>query len=283
MSLPLLALVSCSQETPPDVELDEEAPEGDVPVQCRNVHLDHLDTDWVSVQGSVANPKIRLRVLKTAEGVYEAFWVDGSFTRRRMAGKRREKDVKLVEVLTPEKQASGDTSLVSVSLRPRPQSCSVRATIGRTDEGVDVVMGTAIELVPFPLVEGVTFSYAPADEPLFLGDAAKSRAVRDRQVAAGGPTSDIALGTIPVGTWSSVEADGDPACTYDMDLYFDDQLVTNLSPMPAGEVADGHRHWFHAWDAPFSGNHHFEMVRHRTCAEGARELIAIAGIDAILM
>jgi hypothetical protein len=247
------------------------------------VHLDHLDTDWVSVQGSVANPKVRLRVTKTAESSYEAFWVDGSFTRRKLAGKKRERDVKLVEVPTPEKQASGDASLVSVSLRPRPQSCSVRATIGRTEEGVDVMAPTAIELVPFPQVDGVTFSYAPADEPLFLGEAARSRAARDRELAAGGPRSDAPLGTVPVGTWSPVEADGDPSCTYDMDLYFDDQLVTALSPMPAGEVAGGFRHWFHAWEAPFSGNHHFEMFRYRTCAGGAREPIAIAGIDAILM
>lgn len=284
MSVPVLVLAACSTPTAPDAPLDEEeaAPEGEVPVACRNVHLDHLDTDWVSVQGDVANPKIRLRVTKTADG-YEGFWVDGSFTRRRLAGKKRERDVKLVEVATPEKQASGDTSLVSVSLKPRPQSCSLRATIGRTDEGVDVMTPSAIELVPFPEVEGVTFSYAPADEPLFLGEAAQSRAARDREMAAGGAKSDAALGTIPVGTWSAAAEDGDPSCTYDMDLYFDDQLAAELSPLAAGPVAGGHRHWFHAWEAPYSGNHHFEMFRYRTCAGGARELIAIAGIDAILM
>jgi len=283
MSLALMWLAACTRQTEADAELDdEEVPEGDVPVACKNVHLDHLDTDWVSVQGTNANPKVRLRVMKVGDA-YEAYWIDGSFTRRHLAGKRRERDVKLVELPTPEKAASGDVSLVSVSLRPRPQSCSVRATIGRTEEGVDVMMPTAVELVPFPQVEGVTFSYAPADEPLFLGEAATSRAARDKQLASGGPRSDIALGTIPVGTWSSVEKDGDPSCTYDMDLYFDDQLVTDLSPVAAGEVADGNRHWFHMWKAPFSGNHHFEMFRHRTCADGKRELIAIAGIDAILM
>ena len=283
MSLALLWLAACTKPTGPDAALDEEeAPEGDVPVTCKNVHLDHLDTDWVSVQGTTANPKVRLRVMKVGEG-YEAYWVDGSFTRRKLAGKKRERDVKLVEVPTPEKEASGDASLVSVSLRPRPQSCSVRATIGRAEDGVDVMMPTAVELVPFPQVEGVVFSYAPADEPLFLGEAATSRAARDRQLASGGPRSDIAFGTIPVGTWSSVEKDGDPSCTYDMDLYFDDQWVAELSPMAAGEVTDGQRHWLHQWAAPFSGNHHFEMFRHRTCADGNRELIAIAGIDAILM
>jgi hypothetical protein len=277
-------LAACTKEPDADAALDDEeaAPEGDVPVACKNVHLDHLDTDWVSVQGTTANPKVRLRVMKVGEG-YEAYWVDGSFTRRKLAGKKRERDVKLVEILTPDKQASGDASLVSVSLRPRPQSCSVRATIGRSEEGVDVMMPTAVELVPFPQVEGVTFSYAPADEPLFLGEAATNRAVRDRQLAAGGPQSDIGLGTIPVGTWSSVEKDGDPSCTYDMDLYFDDQLVVELSPLPAGDVDGGERHWVHQWEAPFSGNHHFEMFRYRTCADGKRELIAIAGIDAILM
>jgi hypothetical protein len=284
MSLALVWLAACTKEPAADAALDdeEEVPEGDVPVACKNVHLDHLDTDWVSVQGTTANPKVRLRVMKVGEN-YEAYWVDGSFTRRKLAGKKRERDVKLVEVLTPEKAASGDASLVSVSLRPRPQSCSVRATIGRSEEGVDVMMPTAVELVPFPRMEGVTFSYAPADEPLFLGEAATNRAARDRQLAAGGPQSDIALGTIPVGTWSSVEKDGDPSCTYDMDLYFDDQLVVELSPLPAGEVDGGERHWVHQWEAPFSGNHHFEMFRYRTCADGKRELIAIAGIDAILM
>ena len=67
-----------------------------------------------------------------------------------------------------------------------------------------------------------------------------------------------------------------------MDLYFDDLFVDELSPMPAGEVVDGQRQWFHTWEAPYTGNHHFEMYRYRTCAGGARELIAVAGLDAIL-
>jgi hypothetical protein len=280
-----MVLAACSSQThdaptTDDAEL-EAAAEGDVPVQCKNVHLDHLDTDWTSVNGTTANPKIRLRVMKTDAG-YEALFVDGSFTRRELAGKKRERDVKLVEVPSAAKVASGDTSLVTISLRPRPQSCSVRGNIGREDNGVDVVSSVATDFVPFPQVDGVVFSYDPEDEPLFLGEAAKSRKARDKQVAAGGPRNDTEMGTVPVGTWSSVEADGDPSCTYDMDLYFDDLLVDELSPMPAGEVADGHRHWFHAWEAPYTGNHHFEMFRFRTCAGGSRELIAVAGLDAIL-
>ena len=107
--------------------------------------------------------------------------------------------------------------------------------------------------------------------------------IADKEVEElGDAKGDTSMGTVPVGMWSDVAADGDEACTYDMDLYFDGQAVAELQKIAAGEAKDGLRHWYHAWDAQFTGNHHFEMYRYRTCADAKRERIGIAGIEAIL-
>lgn len=260
-----------------------EAPEADVPAQCRAVHLDRLDTDWVAVRGKAADPKVRLRIAKAGDG-YEATWIDGSFTRRAMVGEKREKDVRLTEQLTEAQRAAGEKVRARLYIQPSIADCALKVFVGRVEGEVESIPPTATEFVPMPSQEGVVFSYRAADEPLFLGPAARDRAARDKQLAeAGGPKPDHELGAVPVGTWSKVEDDGDPACTYDMDLYFDDLRVAELSPRPAAAPVDGFRHWFHEWDAPFSGNHHFEIYRYRTCADGKRELISVAGIDAVLM
>jgi hypothetical protein len=36
------------------------------------------------------------------------------------------------------------------------------------------------------------------------------------------------------------------------------------------------------WYAPYSGNHHFELYRHRSCGGGPRELIDVRCIEAVL-
>jgi len=86
---------------------------------------------------------------------------------------------------------------------------------------------------------------------------------------------------VPVGMWSKAAEDGPESCSYDMDLYFDDQLVEERRRVPAGDVRNGFRHWYVDWDANWSFNHTFEIHRFRSCG-GTRELIAVAGIEAVL-
>ncbi|MBT3221573.1 MAG: hypothetical protein HN348_21030, partial [Proteobacteria bacterium] len=52
--------------------------------------------------------------------------------------------------------------------------------------------------------------------------------------------------------------------------------------VPAKEVKDGFRHWCFDFHAPYADNHHFQFFRYRTCGGGERELIGVAGIEAIL-
>lgn len=263
---------------------EPEAPE--IPERCRNIHVDRLAGDWTSVRGQAADPKVRMRISSTPGG-YRASFIDGSFTRRVLDGTKRQEDVQFTEVPTPKRRASfeaGELTLTRLYVEPSLADCALKVysgTLAAPDK--ETIPPTAIEFVPFPEQPGVRFSFQPADEPLFLGGAAQDPAVRDAQLQAGGPVAEAELGTVPVGTWSDATADGDPSCTYDMDLYFDDQLVGDLSPRPAGEVLEGRRRWFHEWEAPFSGNHHFEMFRYRTCPGSERQLIAVAGVDAVLM
>lgn len=283
VSVPLLAVLAlgCGGAPAPDAA---QAPE--VPEKCRNVHVDRLAGDWIAVKGQQADPKTRVRVLET-DGGYEAWFVGGFFQRKRLAGVKRDQDVQFTEIPDERKKkavAAGEETLVRMYLKPELKACAVKAFVGAVDgTGKEQIPPTGFEFVPFPAQEGVTFAFHPPTARLFLGEAARDRKKADKQVAElGGPDPSHEMGSVPVGTWSEVARDGDPGCTYDMDLYFDDRRIEELVKTPAGEVKDGWRHWFHVFEAPYSGNHHFEMHRFRTCGDGARELLEVASIEAVL-
>ena len=267
----------------------EEAPEAEVPEQCKNVHLDRLSADWLGVVGGTGDPKTRMRVMpgEAADKMYEAWYIGGFFTRTTLKGLKRTDDVQFTELPTAAKQRridAGEAQLMRMYIKPSLKDCALKAYVGTVDkDGKEQVSPKAIEFVAFPEQAGVEFAFQPPDETLFLGAAARDKATADKMLSASGqadPNHD--LGPVPVGGWSAVARDGDPSCTYDMDLFFDDRKVNELSPSPAGAVADGFRPWFHEWDAPYSGNHHFEFHRFRTCADGKRELLAVAAIEAVL-
>ena len=52
--------------------------------------------------------------------------------------------------------------------------------------------------------------------------------------------------------------------------------------MAAG-VEGGFRHWYVAdWYAPYSGNHHFQVYRYRTCPGEERTLLGVDCLEAAL-
>lgn len=278
-------LVGCGAGT----ESSEESA-SDVPEKCRNVHVDKLAADWLAVRGNVADPKTRIRIEKGgADGTdYRGMYVGGFFTKVEMKGEKRDDDVRFTEIPTAKKAArvkAGEAQLTRIYAKPRLSKCAIEVFAGKVDAaGKETIPPKGVEFVLFPSQDGVTFTYEPAQRTLFLADAAKDKTVADKQVQeAGGASPEAEFPNVPVGMWSNVEEDGDPACTYDMDLYFDDRNVPELTAVSAGEVKDGFRHWFQEWEAPYSGNHHFEMYRYRTCEGEARELIDIAAIEAVLM
>lgn len=260
-------------------------PEPQVPEKCRHVHVDRLATDWVAVRGAAADPKTRMRVME-ADGGYEAWYIGGFFDRKRLAGVKREGDVQFTEVPDARKKAAveaGEATLLRAYVKPSIGDCALKVFVGEVDgAGKEQIPPNGIELVQFPVQPGVTFAFQPPSRPLFLGAAARTRARADEQVAAqGGPDPVHEMGTVPVGLFTRAEEDGDPGCTYDMDLYFDDRKL-ETGPVAAAEPKDGWRHWYHEFDAPYSGNHHFEFHRYRTCEGGNRELLDVAAIEAIL-
>ncbi len=265
-------------------------PVADVPEKCRNVHVDKLDTDWLAVRGNAADPKTRLRIETGGpDGTdYRGLYIGGFFSKVLLKGEKRDDDVQFTEVPNDKKAAmvkAGDAQLVRLYAKPNLKKCAVEVFAGKVDgKGKETIPPKGVEFVLFPAQEGVVFTYEPAQRTLFLADAAKDKAVADKQIEEmGQANAEAEFPKVPVGMWSKVEEDGDPACTYDMDLYFDDRNVPELSAVPAGEAKDGVRHWFHEWEAPYSGNHHFEMYRYRTCEGKSRELIDIAAIEAVLM
>jgi len=256
----------------------------DVPERCQHVFLDNLSADWIAMRGQTADPKTRIRIFEEGGG-YSAYLVNGFFKKIPLKGEVRESDVQFTETPDPKlakRVEKGEATLTRVYVTPKLKDCALKTVLGTVNhKGKERISPRGFDFVAFPELE-VNFTFEPADRTLFLGAAAKDRGVADRQIAETGQASPThEFGTVPVGLFSKAEADGSDACTYDMDLYFDGQSLPEHAAVPAGEVKDGYRHWYVDWDAPYSGNHHFEVYRYRTC-DGKRERIDIADLEAVL-
>jgi hypothetical protein len=255
------------------------------------LYVDKLhETDWVGIKGTAAaDPKVRIRFQTPGpDGAdYEAFYINGMFEKVHMAGEKRENDVKFTEIAdeaTKKRLKKGQDTLVRLYVEPSLKQCALKVFGGRTDgKDAEEVSPKPFEMVAFPPQDGVAFTYRLADRTLFLGKAATDRAVADKQRAGEGAQPQFEYGDVPVGVFTKATEDGGEDCTYDMDLYFDDRNVPALAGLPAGAVKGDWRHWYHLWKAPYSGNHHFEMYRYRTCSGGERTLIDVAGIEAVLL
>lgn len=289
--LPLVALpllLACPQgdeqpAAPGPADLEAKAIEKGCPTWST------LEGDYLLVSGAAPDHKQRFRIMKEGDA-WSMWYVDGGFTRRVMTGVKRENDLQFTEVPDERKKASfeaGQEPLRRVYVEPRLEKCALRVSrlnVQKT-EGKEAEVGSPVpvEFMRFPKEQPI--SSHPCTEPLFLYEGASSWAKAKAQLDEAGPKIDHALGeAIPAAAFSDAAADGAETCTYDMDLWFDDLPVPEGGKaVPAGEVKDGKRTWsVPAWKAPYSGNHLFEVHRYRTCEGGARELIGVACLEAVL-
>ncbi len=283
----LAALTACGDQEPavPATPAVED--------KCPKVGMDAMTGRWIKVNGKAADKNFRFEFVQNGNAA-ELWYTGGGFTKRRLSGERREDDWKFTEVLDAAAEArfqSGDRSKVRLFVNPYKKQCSLRVTevelVSEKGKEREKPKGTFVEYLEFP--EGQDMSFRACDGPLWLGDAAKDGALAQKQVNENGsPDPGHSLGpAIPVGLWTDAAADGDAACTFDMDLFFDDRPARAADksvrpPVPAGEVKDGKRSWLVPdWYAPYSGNHHFQIFRNKTCA-GKRELIDVRCLEAVL-
>ena len=265
----LTALLACDSapEAPPVVD-----------DPCPEISLDGLAGDWGKVSGSQFDHKVRTRIFKEGDA-WQAWYVAGGFRKVAMKGEMRAEDL----VLTEDREIGADP-VVRLYFQPHKPKCAmrvveVRVTSTEGKERETQVGNGYTEFVAMP--EEPAFTYRPC-----VADAVVAKAATDWKVAKKeleeGINPVTALGDeVAVTAWTVAEEDGDAACSYDMDLYFDDRAVEG-APVAAGGITDGHRAWPAVFRAPYSGNHHFELYRHRTCEGGQRELIAVSCIEAIL-
>ncbi len=269
----LSVLFSCNQQT------EEPAPVVQDP--CPEIALDGLTRDWVKVSGSQADHTYRIRIFEEGPAdalVFKAWYVGGGFGKISMTGELRTDDL----MLTDDREPVGDETVTRLYFQPHKPKCAMRVVeVKLPADGKEKQVGAGyVEWLPMP--DEPSFTYRPCDGQAFVGKAATGWKVAKKETEVGvNPVT--ALGEeVSVGAWSVAEEDGDPSCIYDMDLYFDDRPVEG-DPVPAGQVnAEGRRHWLATFRAPFSGNHHFELYRHRSCEGGERELVGVACIEAIL-
>jgi len=272
--LPLLFLfgIACSG----DSSSPAEAPTDPANAKCPHVHMDRLATDWIIATG---DPKNRLRILEKENG-YTGWLTDGFYVKREYHGVKRDDDVKFTEVATGKRKERIDNqeeNLIRFYAKPTLSKCALQTFFGVVDsKGAEHISPVAKEYLKFPK-SAETFSYQPPNEPLFLGVAASNKKAADAQLTANGEATGYhELGTIPVGTWSEVAKDGDQSCSFEMDLYFDGRLIDGGTGIAAGPVDGEYRHWTYTWEAPYSGNHNFELYRYRKCGD-ERTLLGIAG------
>ncbi|MBA2322141.1 MAG: hypothetical protein H0V89_13430 [Deltaproteobacteria bacterium] len=275
----VLSLIGCAT-------VAEMQHEPEVPERCRGVHLDRLGGDWVLVRGTTAEHTTRVRILDDDAGGYSAWYTAGAFTKVQMKGTKKpdENRVVFTEEPTPLKAkqyAAESASLSRLFVEPDLGACVLKVQIRRIAPGGTEQIVEKVEFAAFPKTAGVELAWQPATEPLFLGPAARDAKLAAKQMAElGEPQPDAPFGTVPVGTWSDAAADGGEGCTFDMDLWFDD--LPKAANVAAGEVKAGRRLWYTDWEAPYSGNHYFEIHRFATCG-GERRLLGIAAVSAVLM
>lgn len=276
-----LALSACGPTEPPAPTLDEL-----VAQKCPRVHLDKLPGDWIAAGG---DPKTRFRVIDNG-GKYTVWYVGGLFTKLELEGVKREKDVQLTEIPRGARKSlveEGQVARRRMYLEPAPRSCAVRLFEGLVDnKGKEQVMPKSKEFLMWPDAGDADmpeFTFRPPDASVFLGEAATSYTVARAQIEElGDAKPDHEMGDVPVAAWSDAAEDGAETCTFDMDVFFDDMPVQGGTALGAGEVTDGHRQWLHTFSAPYTGNHQFEIYRYRTCDGGARELVGVAAMEAVL-
>jgi len=256
--------------------------------------LNKLDGKWIRIDGKRGDHTHRFQWHREGDET-ELWYTNGGFTKRRMEGELRKSDWRFTERLSEAESAkwkSGARSKARLFVKPKPSSGGLQVTevtvSWKDGKESEKPKGSFQEYVPFP--EDTGFTFRPCDGALFLGPAATSAAEAAKQLAEeGGPFPGHALGaSIPVGIHMDAAADGDPACRFDMDLYFDDRPAEGEGgvaqmKLPAGEVVEGKRPWVvPGWYAPYSGNHHLQVYRYRTCDGGDRVLLGVQCIEAVL-
>ena len=268
----LTALFACNEQAQTDAPVAEDP--------CPEISLEGLEGDWVKVSGSQADHTYRVRIFKEGDA-WKAWYVGGGFKKVEMKGELRTEDL----VLTQDAELSGDP-IPRLYFQPHKPKCAMRVVEVKLTAGDDggeketQVGAGYVEWLPMP--PEPPFTYQPCDGQAHVAKAAEDWKVAKKELEEGvNPVT--ALGEeVSVTAWSVAEEDGDAACTFDMDLYFDDRPVEG-EPVVAGDVnSEGRRKWAATFRAPYSGNHHFELYRHKTCEGGSRELVAVSCIEAIL-
>ncbi len=271
----IVGLVGCGTPEPAGPTLEEQ-----VAAKCPRVHMDRMAGDWIVATG---DPKRRFRVAEEA-GATKLWLTDPSVSgfRLELVGTRRERDWQFDEVPRHARKRivdAGGEPLRRLYVEPDPRKCALKVFAGAVDAaGVETVPPQPTEFLMWP--DGApAFTFRPFDEELFVGKAATDAAAADKELAEhGAPLAMAEMGSVTVGVHAA--ADEGAGCTLTYDAFFDGQAVAEAQPAPPATA--GKRTWSHTFDAPYSGNHRFELHRFQQCEGGARTLVSVAGADIAL-
>lgn len=278
MTLLALALLACgTPESAPQTTADLAAE------KCPRIGMDRLGGDYIVATGQ---PERRFRI--TSSGSDVLMWLTDptvSNHRLELVGTMLERDWRFDERPRGARAklvTDGGEQPKRVYVQPHPAQCSLGVTAGVVGaDGKEAMPPKATEFLQFPDRDDVAFSFRPFDEPAVIGAAAKDPGTARAALADDPWTTPVAeMGDVTVAVFvdAATMADG---CTFTFDAFFDGQRVAEAVPVPVPDPKGSTVRWSHTFAAPYSGNHRFEIKRFQTCS-GERELLAMAGVDAVL-
>lgn len=247
--------------------------------------IDAPEGDWMWARGSASSPEpdvhYRLRFVRQGDAVKA--WYVHDLDRYELTGTRRETDWLFTSApLIPADQAEAfktgnadpDARYDVYAYLSIDKQCHVEWTDGYHTylEGAEAEKtdGMGRKLLA-PVGEQTVFSYRPCTEQLGATEGDTSLRAFKRMIDAETGAPILSGDAANLVVWTDAAADGDPACTYSFD-YFWDGLIKDEKVESAKVVGD-QRKWDHRISLQFLGSHDVTFERYRTCDGGEPEYI----------
>lgn len=240
--------------------------------------------DWMWARGSASSPEpdVHYRIRFFREGDTVKAWYVHDLDRFEMTGTRRETDwLFKSSTLIPADEvesfkannSDAEARFDAYAYLSIDNQCHVEWMDGHHTylEGVESERQDGMGRKRLaPVGEQTVFSYRPCTEKLLAAAANNSQRAAQKMIDEG--TVPVLGGdTATLVAWTDAAADGDAACTYSFD-YFWDGLLKDEKAATTKVVGD-HRKWTHRVNLSFLGSHDVTFERYRACDGGGPELI----------
>ncbi len=241
--------------------------------------------DWMWARGSASSPEpdVHYRIRFFREGETVKAWYVHDLERYEMTGTRRETDwlfssgtlIPADEVETFKANNSNTEARFSAyAYLSIDKQCHVEWSDGYHTyvDGAEVEKTDGMGRKRLaPVGEETVFSYRPCTEKLAATEGATGQRAYKAMIDLETGVPILSGDTANLVVWTDAAADGDAACTYTFD-YFWDGLIKDEKAATT-QVEGDQRKWTHRINLAFLGSHDVTFERFRACSGGEPEHI----------